>query len=247
MADIFREVDEDLRHERYLKLWRRWRYWLLGVGVAALAAAVAVVMIADARDSAREAEGRQFAAAMAGIESGRGAEAVEQLAVLAADSETGYAALARLAEADARAGRGDISGAIFVYDQIAADSRLDPLYRDLGALLAAQRLIDRASAAEVNQRLAPLLAGHSPWRPLATELSAIAELRAGNEAAARGLFAELVSDPAAPLGLRQRAAELLMSLGGDLEAALAGGAQSADWDDADAGGSDDAAAGSTAE
>ena len=38
-----------------------------------------------------------------------------------------------------------------------------------------------------------------------------------------------------------------MSLGGDLEAALAGGAQSADWDDADAGGSDDAAAGSTAE
>ena len=118
-------------------------------------------------------------------------------------------------EADARAGRGDISGAIFVYDQIAADSRLDPLYRDLGALLAAQRLIDRASAAEVNQRLAPLLAGHSPWRPLATELSAIAELRAGNVAAARGLFAELVSDPAAPLGLRQRAAELLLSLGGD--------------------------------
>ena len=36
MADIFREVDEDLRHERYLKLWRRWRHWLLGVGVAAL-------------------------------------------------------------------------------------------------------------------------------------------------------------------------------------------------------------------
>ena len=247
MADIFREVDEDLRHERYLKLWRRWRYWLLGVGVAALGAAVAYVMIADARESAREAEGRQFAAAMAGIESGRGSEAVEQLAMLSADSETGYAALARLAEADARAGRGDISGAIFVYDQIAADSRLDPLYRDLGALLAAQRLVDRASAAEVNQRLAPLLAGHSPWRPLAAELSAIAELRAGNETAARSLFAELVSDPAAPLGMRQRAAELLMSLGGNLEEALAGGAQSADWDDADAGGSDDAPAGSTAE
>ncbi len=245
MADIFREVDEDLRHERYLKLWRRWRYWLLGVGVAALGAAVAYVMIADAREGAREAEGRQFAAAMAGIEAGRGSEAVDQLASLAADSETGYAALARLAEADSRAGRGDVSGAIFVYDQIAADTRLDPLYRDLGALLAAQRLVDRASAAEVNLRLAPLLAGHSPWRPLAAELSAIVELRAGNEAAARSLFAELVSDPAAPLGLRQRAAELLLSLGGNLEEALAGGAQSAEWGDAE--GSDDAPAGSTAE
>ena len=236
MADIFREVDEDLRHERYLKLWRRWRYWLLGVGVAALGGAVAYVMLADAQESAREAEGQQFAAAVAGIEAGRSGEAADLLAALAADSETGYAALARLTEADARAGRGDISGAIFVYDQMAADSRLDPLYRDLGALLAAQRLVDRASAAEVNQRLAPLLTGQSPWRPLATELSAVAEMRAGNEEAARGLFAELVSDPGAPLGQRQRAAELLLSLGGDLEAALAGDTQSADWDDADAAG-----------
>ena len=244
MADIFREVDEDLRHERYLKLWRRWRYWLLGVGVAALGGAVAYVMLADAQESAREAEGRQFAAAVAGIEAGRGGEAADLLAALAADSETGYAALARLSEADARAGRGDISGAIFVYDQMAADSRLDPLYRDLGALLAAQRLVDRASAEEVNQRLAPLLTSQSPWRPLATELSAVAEMRAGNEGAARGLFAELVSDPAAPLGQRQRAAELLLSLGGDLEAALAGNTQSADWDDAEADGS---AGGSTSE
>ena len=237
MADIFREVDEDLRHERYLKLWRRWRYWLLGVGVAGLGAAVAYVMLSDAQESARKAEGQQFAAAMAEIQAGRGAEAADRLAMLAADAETGYAALARLGEADARARRGDITGAVQIYDLLADDSSIDPLYRDLGALLAAQRLVDRANVSEVNQRLAPLLAGHSPWRPLATELSAIAEMRAGNTEASRALFAELVSDPAAPLGQRQRAAELLVSLGGDLEAALAGGSASPDWEDDDAAGS----------
>ena len=237
MADIFREVDEDLRHERYLKLWRRWRYWLLGVGVVALGGAVAYVMLADAQESARQADGRQFAAAMAEIEAGRSSQAAERLAMLAADSETGYAALARLGEADARARRGDITGAIQIYDVLANDSRVDPLYRDLGALLAAQRLVDRASVSEVNQRLAPLMAGHSPWRPLAAELSALAEMRAGNVEASRALFAELVSDPAAPLSQRQRAAELLLSLGGDLEAALAGESASAEWDDDDASGS----------
>ena len=237
MADIFREVDEDLRHERYLKLWRRWRYWLLGVGVVALGGAVAYVMLADAQESARQADGRQFAAAMAEIEAGRSSQAAERLAMLAADSETGYAALARLGEADARARRGDITGAIQIYDVLANDSRVDPLYRDLGALLAAQRLVDRASVSEVNQRLAPLMAGHSPWRPLAAELSALAEMRAGNVEASRALFAELVSDPAAPLSQRQRAAELLLSLGGDLEAALAGESASAEWDDDDAAGS----------
>ena len=240
MADIFREVDEDLRHERYLKLWRRWRYWLLGVGVAGLGAAVAYVVLADAQESARKAEGQQFAAAMAEIQAGRGAEAADRLAMLAADAETGYAALARLGEADARARRGDITGAVQIYDLLADDSSIDPLYRDLGALLAAQRLVDRANVSEVNQRLAPLLAGHSPWRPLATELSAIAEMRAGNTEASRALFAELVSDPAAPLGQRQRAAELLVSLGGDLESALAGGSASPEWED-------DAAAGSSGE
>ena len=242
MADIFREVDEDLRHERYLKLWRRWRYWLLGVGVVALGGAVAYVMLADAQESARQAEGRQFAAAVAGMEAGRSGEAAELLAMLAAESETGYAALARLSEADTRARRGDITGAVQTYDLLAGDSRVDPLYRDLGALLAAQRLVDRASLSEVNQRLAPLLAGHSPWRPLAAELSAIAEMRAGNVEAARSLFAELVSDPGAPLGLRQRSAELLTSLGGDLEAALAGEASSAAWDEDDAAGPAEGAA-----
>ena len=247
MADIFREVDEDLRHERYLKLWRRWRYWLMGVGAVALGGAVAYVLISDAQESARQADGQQFAAAVAGIEADRGSEAVERLAALATDSGSGYAALARLAEADARARRGDITGAVHTYDLMADDDRLDPLYRELAALLAAQRLVDRAQAEEVNQRLAPLLAGHSPWRPLAAELVAIAEMRAGNEAAARALFADLVGEQGAPLGLRQRAAELLVSLGGNLEEALAGGASSAAWDEAETPASPDAPAEGAAE
>ncbi len=217
MADIFREVDEDIRHERYLKLWRRYRYWLLGIAVAALGGAVAYVVIDNARESARQAEGREFAQALAVLDAGRSSEAADRLAELAAGSDTGYAALARLAEADARARRGDITNAVITYDVMAGDRRLDPLYRELAALLAAQRLIDRAPLAEINQRLAALIAGHSAWRPLAMELSGIAELRAGNESTARAIFAELVGDQSAPPGLRRRALELLASLGGSLE------------------------------
>ena len=217
MADIFREVDEDIRHERYLKLWRRYRYWLLGIAVAALGGAVAYVMIDSAGESARQAEGREFAWALAALDAGQSSAAAERLAALAAGSDTGYAALARLAEADARARRGDITSAVIAYDLMADDRRLDPLYRDLAALLAAQRLLDRAPVAEINQRLAALIAGHSAWRPLAMELSGIAELRAGNGSTARAIFAALVGDRSAPLGLRRRAAELLASLGGSLE------------------------------
>ena len=219
MADIFREVDEDIRRERYLKLWRRWRYWLLGVAVVALGAAAAYVVIDDARESARQAEGRQFAAAR---DAGRASEAADRFAALAAESGTGYAALARIAEADARARRGDVAGAVAAYDLMARDDRVPALYRDLAALLAAQRSIDRAPAAEIDQRLAPLVIGASPWRPLAAELSGIAALRAGDEGTARAVFAALAGDQAAPIGQRRRAAELLASLGGSLEDVRAG-------------------------
>ena len=71
-------------------------------------------------------------------------------------------------------------------------------------------------------------------------------MRAGNDAAARAIFAELVRDQAAPLAQRQRAAELLVSLGGDLQEALTGGA-SAEWDEADEAGPADAPADGGAE
>lgn len=222
MADIFREVDEDIRQERYLKLWRRWRYWLLGVAAVALGGAVAYVVIDDARESARQAEGRHFAAALDALDAGRDSEAADRFAALAAEASTGYAALARIAEADARARRGDVAGAVAAYDLMARDGRVPALYRDLAALLAAQRSIDRTPAAEIDQRLAPLVVGASPWRPLAAELSGIAALRAGDEGTARAVFAALVGDQAAPISQRQRAAELLTSLGGSLEDAQAG-------------------------
>jgi hypothetical protein len=72
------------------------------------------------------------------------------------------------------------------------------------------------------------------WRPLATELSGIAELRAGNEGAARTIFAGLVGDQASPPGLRARAAELLASLGGSVEDALTGGIAEPAPEDGDA-------------
>mgnify|MGYP006945477697 CR=1 FL=1 len=33
MSDIFREVDEDLRHERYKRLWDRFGVYVIGLAV----------------------------------------------------------------------------------------------------------------------------------------------------------------------------------------------------------------------
>ena len=219
MADIFREVDEDIRHERYQKLWRRYRWYLLGITLALIIAVAAFVIIKEQNEARREDEGRQFAAALGELEAGQPKGAAATFLALADTTDSGYLALARLRAADALVLAGDVTGAVALYDQLSADSRADQLYRELAVLLAAERVLDRAGPDEVMQRLAPLVSGDGPWRPLASELTGIAQMRAGRSDAARDIFAKLSANAGAPGGVRSRAQEFLASLGGPLEPA----------------------------
>jgi hypothetical protein len=219
VADIFREVDEDIRHERYQKLWRRYRWYLLGITLALIIAVAAFVIIKEQNEARREDEGRQFAAALGELEAGQPKGAAATFLALADTTDSGYLALARLRAADALVLAGDVTGAVALYDQLSADSRADQLYRELAVLLAAERVLDRAGPDEVMQRLAPLVSGDGPWRPLASELTGIAQMRAGRSDAARDIFAKLSANAGAPGGVRSRAQEFLASLGGPLEPA----------------------------
>jgi hypothetical protein len=221
VSDIFREVDEDIRHERYNKLWKRYRWWLLGTVVALIAAVAVYVIISEQNEAQRREEGLQFAAALGELEAGRAKEAAERFLALAEDTDSGYLALARLRAADALLQAGDRAGAVAVYDRLSGDDRASLLYRELAALLAAESLLDHATPEEVMQRLAPLVSGTGPWRPMAAELTGLAQIRAGRPEAARQIFAGLVDDPGAPNGVRARAQELLASLGGLREPAAA--------------------------
>ncbi len=217
MADIFREVDEDIRQERYEKLWKRYRWWLLGLVIALIGAVAAYVIIDKRNDSLRREEGLRFAAALSELEAGRPKEAAAQFKALAEDTDSGYLALARLRAADALAAAGDRTAAVALYDELSRDSQANLRYRELSGLLAAEHLLDSAPPQEVMQRLAPLVSGNGPWRSLAVELTALAQIKAGRTDAARQMFAELSQDLTAPSGVRARAQELLASLGGPLK------------------------------
>jgi len=217
VADIFREVDEDIRQERYEKLWKRYRWWLLGLVVALIGAVAAYVIIDEQNESLRREEGLRFAAALSELDAGRPQEAATLFKDLAEDTDSGYLALARLRAADALATAGDRSGAVNLYDELSADSRASLLYRELGVLLAAEHLLDNAPPQDVMQRLAPLVSGDGPWRSLAIELTGLAQIKAGRTDAARQIFTDLSQDSTAPSGVTARAQELLASLGGPLK------------------------------
>ncbi len=215
MSDIFREVDEDLRQERYAKLWSRFGRYVIGAVVLIVVVAAVVIAWQNVVEGQRQAEGERFAKALEMARGGATEQAATAFNRLAEDSGSGYRALARLQAAAALVKAGNTNEAVAVYDELAMDGAVDRILRDLGALLAAMHRFDVADNAEMQQRLGPLVLDSNAWRYSAREMQALVLHRSGDVTQARTQLEALVDDPAAPNGIRSRAAELLGVIGGE--------------------------------
>ena len=179
MADIFHEVDEEVRREQLKKLWDRCGNYVVAAAVLLVVAVAAWrgYMWWEAKKAAEA--GAAFEAATTLAEAGKRSEAEAAFAKIAADGTSGYRHLARMREA-AQLAQGDAKAAITAYDQIAADSAVGPVLQDLAALRAAALLIDTGASEEAQRRLEPLAANDRTFRHTAREFLVLAAWRAGD-------------------------------------------------------------------
>ena len=207
---LFREIEEDLRHERFAKLWKRYGNYVIAA-VIAVVLSVAGFQGWRAYDIAtRQSDGERFAEALTLAGDKQTQAAAEAFAGLAADATAGYALLARFQEAALLAKRG---GPATAYADLARDPGVDAVYRDLAVILGAFHEMNGPGAGDLSARLAPLTADGNPWRHSAKELTAVLAARAGDRTKARALFTALAADATAPQGIRARAGEMLAILG----------------------------------
>lgn len=214
MADIFREVDEDLRRDRLGALWQRYGVYVIGFAVAVVLLTAANVGWQKWRQSQRIDQSERYLAALAQLKDGNEAAVADALASFADDAGSGYATLARLQEAALRAKAGDSAGAVQVYDALASDGAVAPLYAGLATVLSAMQQLDTGDPQALRARLQPIATGDSPWRHSAKELIGLLALRSGDQDGAKEMFQQLADDPDAPQSARARAAELLASVQG---------------------------------
>ncbi len=213
MSDIFREIDEELRRENFQQLWTRFGKYVIALAVLAVVAAAAFAAWHEYQIHQSEAEGVRYAAALDLASQGKAAEAAEAFGVVASTASSGRVPLARLEEAASKVKDGDVAGAIAIYDRLAADTAVDPAFRDTATLLSARYGLDKGDPAAVVSQLRPLTDASNPWHGLALELTGLAELKAGDKAKARADFEALVKDNAVTQGVRQRAGEMVEAIG----------------------------------
>jgi hypothetical protein len=212
VSDIFQEVDEELRRENFAKLWARYGKYVIALAVLLVLATAGVVQWRQYQQHQREAEGARYVGALNLARQGKDKDAADAFAAMAHQGDGGRATLARLEEAALKARAGDTEGAIAAYDALANDGSADRLYRDVATLLAAQYALKNGDPKAIIAQLAPLTTVDNPWHPSALELTALAQLKAGDRTAARVTYQRLADDLAAPQGLRARATEMLTAL-----------------------------------
>jgi len=215
VADIFQEVDEEVRRERLLQLWQRYGNVLIALCIL-IVAAVGGWRGYEWWQNRKAAEsGAAFENAVQLAEAGKHQEAEAAFAKLAADGSAGYRPLARLREAAELAGT-DKAAAVKAYDEIAANRNAGQVIQDLAALRAGFLLVDTAPYSEIRQRLEPQTAADKTFRHSARELLALSAWRSGDMAAAKQWANMIITDPQTPQGTRSRAevlSELIASSG----------------------------------
>jgi hypothetical protein len=217
VADIFDEIQEDLRAERARRLLKRYGWLIIVAAVLVIGAATGWEMHVRSMEREDAAAASRYLAAINAIGSGPpGASHTDQLPVLdqlAASAPDGYRTLARLRAAGLKASGGDLAGAEALWNAVAADPGAGRLLQDFAVLAGTEHELDHGNPDALRARLRPLTAPDNPWSALAREQLAILDLRLGKTQDATKTLKALSGDFLAPQGVRARAQALLAGLG----------------------------------
>lgn len=206
MADVFDEVEEELRKERYTQLFRTYGPWVLGAAIAVVAG-VGGYQWWDASQSAQRAgAGEQMFAAVEAYQSGDHARADAQLETLAAEAPRGYQTLALLQRGAVALEQGNRDEALAFYNEAAATAP-DQLTRDVARYKALLIEMDELSYDDIALRAETLTQGEAPLGALARELTGIAAIRAARWEEARSIYDRLAFALDTPQNMQRRIAE----------------------------------------
>lgn len=208
MSDIFREIDEEVRREQFMKLWERYGNLLIAACVVLVVAVAGWRIYEWQQNEKAAAAGAKFETAVALASQGKTKEAEEAFGKLATDGTASYRMLAKFREAAEQASR-DPKAAVAAYDQLAADSSIGKVFQDLAALRAGTILVDTAPYSDIKQRLEPLTAPDRAFRHSARATLALAAWRAKDAAAMKQWSDMVLADADTPTGVRGQVQMLL--------------------------------------
>jgi hypothetical protein len=212
VADLFQEIDDELRQDKASRLWKLYGKYLIAAAIIIITSVGGYKFWQQKQLDDGEKASIAYEAALARSASGDFKGAIDQLNEKALGITPGYAALSQMQKANLAMKIKDFEAALITYKDIAENDDYPQSIKEWASFRHAAVRVEKQIDSNASADLDKLIATDSPWRFLAKEIKAIRETEIGNNSDAKAIFSELADDENAPERLRVRAAEFLQTL-----------------------------------
>ena len=211
------EVTEEVRRDRLFLLLRRWGW----VGVLVVVLIVGGAAFNEVRKSRATSQAQELGdSILAALAQNQSEDRAASLAAVETQSPGGDAVLNMLLSAS-QVEAGSELDAVASLNAIASQGDLPEIYRAIAAFKALLLQSDTLPAADRRLQFEALAAPGAPLRLLAEEQLALIDVSEGNVDAAITRLQALRQDAEVGVDLQQRAAQLIVALGGEPEPLIA--------------------------
>ena len=209
MANIFNEVDEDIRKERYKKLWSSYGKYLIGLIISI----ILIFSINQYLISKNIADNKKlldtYFTAAEDIEKNQFELADEILNKIYDDKNTTLAAFSALKLSDSYFKNNNKIDAIAVLENIFNNNSLETIYRELALYKYIMINFDVLNISEIESKISIFNNKEGQFNSYFRELLGIKYITIGDKAKASSIFNELSSSDNTPFDLKIRLEKLI--------------------------------------
>ena len=209
MVNIFKEVDEDIRKERYKKLWSRYGKYLIGLIVSI----ILIFSINQYLASKKIADNKKlleiYFTASENIEKNQFELAYENLNKIYNDNNTTLAALSAFKLSDSYLKNNNKIDAIALLENIFDNNSLETIYRELALYKYIMINFDVLDISNIESKINTINIKERKLNPYFKELLGIKYITIGDKVKASSIFNELSSSENTPFDLKIRLKKLI--------------------------------------
>ena len=211
MSDVFQEVEEDIRKEKYRTIWLRYRYYLISTVLVIIIAIAINAFLRHQNFKEVNARSEKFfdAISISNSDSEQAIKLLSEFSITEASHSEYNIVVSLFIEAAIQREKKNFSDALDSYSQIIALENIDNFYIDYANLCAAETLISSGDIDSAKIILENLIKEGSALLLIAKEYLGYLEINQGNFDKSKILFQEIAEDAAASQEMKNRIKEVL--------------------------------------
>jgi len=211
VSDVFQEVDEDIRQERYKTIWKRYRYYFISIIMVLIIAVATNAFLRHQNFKKVNERSEKFfnAISISNSNSDEALKLLNEFSKTELKSSQYNVILSLFIEAAINREKKDFSAALNVYSQIAKMENIDIFYIDYANLSAAETLISSGDIEAAIVMLEMLIKDNSALLLIAKEYLGYVEISKGNYEKSKILFEEIYEDASSSQEMINRVKEVL--------------------------------------